>query len=313
MEAASVGCAFAHYRLDAPLGTGGMGVVFLGRDTRSCRPVAIKVLPPDRLDDCCRRRLREEALLLSSLNHPNVASVFDFGSEGEIDYLVMEYVPGVTLDLLLRRGPLDCDEVARLGAQLARGLAAAHAAGVVHRDIKPGNLRVTPEGLLKILDFGIATLAAGSPDASTTTGDTTRSLAGTIQYMAPERLRGHAVDPRADIFSAGAVLYEMACGRAPFNDTRPVRLIAAILNGDVPLPSQVHPPVHPALERIIIRALEPQPARRFARATDLAAALEALTESRIPHRESLIGGSLNQANRGNDSRFKITMRRLRDF
>ena len=276
MEQASVGCAFAHYRLDAPLGTGGMGVVFLGRDTRLCRPVAIKVLPSDRLDERCKRRLREEALLLSSLSHPNIASVFDFGSQGEIDYLVMEYVPGVTLDILLRRGPLEWAEVARLGTQLARGLAAAHASGVVHRDIKPGNLRVTPEGLLKILDLGIATLAHG-PEASTTTSvDPAPGLAGTIQYMAPERLRGDNPDPRADIFSAGAVLYEMACGRAPFNDTQPVRLIEAILNGDVPLPSQVHPGVNPALERIIVHALEPRPERRFASATELGNALDAL-------------------------------------
>ena len=285
---ASVGCAFAHYRLDAPLGTGGMGVVFLGRDTRLCRPVAIKVLPSDRLDDRCKRRLREEAVLLSSLNHPNIASVFDFGSQGEIDYLVMEYVPGVTLDVLLRRGPLEWAEVARLGTQLAQGLAAAHAAGVVHRDIKPGNLRVTPDGLLKILDFGIATFAAKGPEAKTTTTvNPAPALAGTVQYMAPERLRGDSPDPRADIFSAGAVLYEMACGQAPFTDTQPIRLIEAILNGDVPLPSQVHPGVHPALERIIVRALEPRPERRFRSATELGNALDALLGPARPQPSAL--------------------------
>jgi eukaryotic-like serine/threonine-protein kinase len=272
-----------------------MGVVFLARDTRLCRPVAIKVLPADRLDERCKRRLREEALVLSSLSHPNIASVFDFGSRGEIDYLVMEYVPGVALDMLLRRGPLEWNEVARLGAQLARGLAAAHAAGVVHRDIKPGNLRVTPDGLLKILDFGIATFARGGPDAVTTTAVDNSNLTGTIQYMAPERLRGDCLDPRADIFSAGAVLYEMACGRAPYNDTHPVRLIEAILNGDVPLPSQVHPHVHPALERIIIRALEPQPARRFTRAADLAEALESLiTDRQSPIANHRISDSADQ-------------------
>jgi serine/threonine protein kinase len=308
MHDTSEGYGFAHYRLDAPLGTGGMGVVFLGRDTRLCRPVAIKVLPSDHLDDRCKRRLREEALLLSSLNHPNVASVFDFGSAGEIDYLVMEYVPGVTLDMLLRRGPLECADVARLGAQLARGLAAAHAAGVVHRDIKPGNLRVTPDGLLKILDFGIATFAPSARQAATTTTavDAAPGVAGTIQYMAPERLRGDSADPRADIFSAGVVLYEMACGRAPFNDTHPVRLIEAILNGDVPLPSQVNPRVHPALERIIIRALEPQPARRFARAADLAEELESL----IPNRESLIAN--HRIRESADQGFPIQRLMMRD-
>jgi serine/threonine-protein kinase len=257
-----------------------MGVVFLGRDTRLCRAVAIKVLPSDRLDEAHRHRLRQEALMLSSLSHPNIASVFDFGSHGELDYLVMEYVPGVTLDVLLSRGPLDWPEVARLGAQLARGLAAAHTAGVVHRDIKPGNLRVTPDGLLKILDFGVATHAAGGPRADTaSTVDEAGMLAGTIQYMAPERLRGQCADPCADIFSAGTVLYEMSCGRPPFVDTHPIRLIEAILNGKVPLPSQVYPNVHPELERIIIRALEPLPARRFARALDLAHALESLTSA----------------------------------
>ena len=203
--------------------------------------------------------------------------MFDFGSEGEIDYLVMEYVPGLTLDVLLRRGPLEWTEVARLGSQLARGLAAAHAAGVVHRDIKPGNVRITPEGQLKILDFGIAAFATNAPDATTpSTVDPAPGLTGTIQYMAPERLRGDSPDPRADIFSAGAVLYEMACGRAPFDDVQPGRLTEAILNGDVPLPSQVYPEVHPALERIIVHALEPQPERRFACAAELACALEAL-------------------------------------
>jgi serine/threonine-protein kinase len=258
-----------------------MGVVFLGRDTRLCRPVAIQVLPSDRLDERHRDRLRQEALTLSSLSHPNIASVFDFGSHGELDYLVMEYVPGVTLDVLLRGGPLDWTEAARLGAQLARGLAAAHAAGVVHRDIKPGNLRVTPDGLLKILDFGVAAHTAGGPRRDTTaTVVDAGPVAGTLQYMAPERLRGEGSDPCADIFSAGTVLYEMACGRPPFTDTHPVRLIEAILNGQVPLPSQVYPNVHPGLERIIIRALEPLPARRFASALDLARALEALAPAK---------------------------------
>ena len=158
-------------------------------------------------------------------------------------------VAGVTLDMLLRRGPLPTHDIVRLGVQLARGLAAAHSAGIVHGEITPGNLEVTPDGLLRILRFGRSVPAGGSP-----------------------------VDPRMDIFSAGAVLYEMACGRRPFADTYPARLIEAILNGKVPLPSQVYPAVHPSLERIIVRALEPLPARRFATAAKLAEALERLAD-----------------------------------
>jgi serine/threonine protein kinase len=154
-------------------------------------------------------------------------------------------VRGVTLDVLVRRGPLQTNDIVRLGAQLARGLAAAHRAGIVYGDIRPEKLKVTPDGLLTILEF-----ARGTP----------------------------RVDPRMDIFSAGAVLYEMACGRPPFADAHPVRLIEAILNGKVPLPSQVYPGVHPSLERIIIRALEPLPARRFPSAANLADALERLSD-----------------------------------
>ena len=193
MDATALGHALDHYRLEAPLGIGWHGAVFLAKDTRLSRQVAVKVLPADRLDEQARQRLRDEAFTLSRLSHPNIAAVFDFGSQAEIDYLVMEYVPGTTLDALLQRGPLESETVARLGVQLARGLAAAHACGIVHRDIKPGNVRVTPDGLLKILDFGVATFALPSPEAKTTAGffDRTPALAGTIRYMAPERLRGN--------------------------------------------------------------------------------------------------------------------------
>jgi serine/threonine-protein kinase len=281
MDAATVGSALAHYRLHATLGTGGMGVVFLARDTRLCRPVAVKVLAADRLDADSRRRLREEALTLSRLSHPNIAAIFDFGSHEETDYLVMEFVPGNTLDALLKKGPLEPHVVAALGSQLGRGLAAAHAAGIVHRDIKPGNVRVTPDGLLKILDFGVATCASAEAGSTTTTSgrDVTPALAGTIQYMAPERLRGAAATPAADIFSAGAVLYEMACGLPPFADPQPVRLIESILAGRPTRPSVVNPRVGPRLEYVILRALDKNPGRRFACAVDLAEALESLPRS----------------------------------
>jgi eukaryotic-like serine/threonine-protein kinase len=284
MDATSVGCALAHYHLEAPLGTGGMGVVFLAKDTRLSRQVAVKVLPADRLDEQARLCLRTEALTLSRLSHPNIAAVLDFGSQAEIDYLVMEYVPGTTLDVMLQRGPLESETVARLGVQLARGLAAAHACGIIHRDIKPGNVRVTPDGLLKILDFGVATFALPAPEAKTTTGffDRTPALAGTIQYMAPERLRGNPADARTDIFSAGALLYEMACGRPPFRDPQPIRLIESILSGRRTRPSSINPLVDPALESVVLRALDPDPAGRFPRAADLADALEAVATGQRP-------------------------------
>jgi serine/threonine protein kinase len=289
MEALLLGSTLGHYRLDAVLGSGGMSVVFLARDLRLSRPVAVKVLSADRLDRRSRDRLRAEGLVLSRLNHPNVATLYDFGQEGAIDYLVMEFVPGTTLDGLLAAGPLSNERVAALGAQLARGLAAAHAADVVHRDIKPGNVRVTPEGLVKILDFGIAT----SPDMPVWT-DTTRSgvrlfqaLAGTCRYMAPERLRGGAADARSDIFSVGVVLYEMACARAPFAEEHPIRLIEAILAGRSPRPRSVNPELDPSLEMVILRALASDPGSRYRDAGELAAALEPLTigdRGRVPWR-----------------------------
>jgi len=278
MDAATIARALDHYRLESPLGTGGMGVVFLATDTRLGRQVAVKVLPADRLDEPARRRLRDDVSTLAHLNHPNIAAVLEFGSRADIDYIVMEYVPGTPLDVLMRAGPLESETVVRLGAQLARGLAAAHACGIVHRDIKPGNVRVTPEGLLKILDFGVATSALPAPTSKTTAGffDRTPALAGTIRYMAPERLRGNPADPRTDIFSAGALLYEMACGRPPFTDPQPIRLIASILSGRRTRPSSINPLVDPALESVVLRALDPDRAWRFARALDLADALEAV-------------------------------------
>jgi serine/threonine protein kinase len=282
MERLAVGQRFVHYRLDAVLGKGGMGVVYLAQDVRLRRPVAVKVLAPDHLDREYRDRLRAEALALSSFSHPNVAAVYDFGCDTGIDYLVMEYVPGGTLDELLKDGPLPNARVAALGAQLARGLAAAHAADVIHRDIKPGNLRVTPEGRLKILDFGIAVSPAARLVSKTTATaiGTLRAVAGTLRYMAPERLRGTMADVRTDIFSAGLVLYEMACGHPPFAGDQPIRLLESILYGRAPRPREMNPAIDRALEKVIVRAVNPDPARRYRTAEELALALEALP----PHR-----------------------------
>jgi eukaryotic-like serine/threonine-protein kinase len=278
------GATLGHYRLEGLLGAGSMGIVYLARDLRLDRHVAIKVLSTE-LDDPVRRRLRDEATTLSRLNHPNIAAVFDFDSEGPIDFLVMEYVDGSSLDSLLQQGPFDNGRVATLGGQLARGLSAAHRADVIHRDIKPSNLCVSATGSLKILDFGVAT---SKPHRAHTTATTrtdlgTREwLVGTLQYMAPERLRGQAADPRTDIFSAGVVLYEMACGRGPFRETHPIRLIELILGAQPPRPSSLNPRLRPIVDGIIMRALEKDPRRRYESADQLASALDEVQDTTWP-------------------------------
>jgi eukaryotic-like serine/threonine-protein kinase len=270
-----------HYRLEGLLGAGSMGVVYLARDLRLDRYVAVKVLTTE-LDPSGRLRLADEAQTLATLSHPNIATVLDFGSDGPIDFLVMEYVDGAGLDTLLQHAPFDTPRVVSLGNQLAYGLAAAHRAGVIHRDIKPSNLRVNTDGTLKILDFGVATRAPGhSCMATTRTDNATREwLVGTLQYMAPERLRGYAANARTDIFSAGVVLYEMACGRLPFQETHPIRLIELILHAVPVRPSLLNRRVRPALDAVIMRALEKDPRRRYATAGQLGDALEEVGDER---------------------------------
>src|SRR5262249_32243026 len=184
-----------------------MGVVYRARDTRLERDVALKVLPAGLLADAAaRRRFRAEALALSRLNHPNVATVFDFDSQEGVDFLVMELIPGTSLAQLLERGPVAPSQLLPLALQLAEGLAAAHEHGVVHRDLKPANIQVTPEGRLKILDFGLARHAAADAEsAPTMTATDARAIVGTMAYMAPEVLAGAPADARADVFASGIV------------------------------------------------------------------------------------------------------------
>ena len=228
-----IGRTLGHYRIRERLGAGGMGVVYLAHDDRLDRDVALKVLPADTLtDDAARRRFRKEALALSKLNHPNIGTVFDFDTQDGTDFLVMEFVPGVTLDALVREGPLPEEDVRAIGAQLAEGVAVAHEHGVVHRDVKPGNLRLLPDGRLKILDFGLARLVRqtdeGSPTASLT--DQSLGISGTVSYMAPEQLRGEPPDPRSDLYSIGVVLYELTTGRRPFESAVTTTLVGDILH-----------------------------------------------------------------------------------
>jgi len=273
-----------HYAIVALIQAGGQGRVYRGRDQRLHRDVAIKVLRPAHAPDSISRRLLiTEARALSRMNHPHVAGVYDFVTQGERDFMVMEYVPGATLQEILAGGPLPPPEVLRLGSQLARGLAASHAANVVHCDIKPGNLKITSSGELKILDFGVARLLPAGLllDSATTPSGTT--VVGTVPYMAPEQLRGEKADERSDIFSVGVVLYEMATGRHAFPDRNLARLVEAIQHQDPPPASAVNPLVPRALEDIITDTMQKEASERPQSAIELAVTLEEL----IPGSRSL--------------------------
>jgi len=266
-----IGRTLGHYRVLEQIAAGGMGVVFRAYDQRLERDVAIKVLPPGTLsDEPARKRFRREALTVSKLNHPNIATVYDFDTQAGVDFLVMELIPGSGLDQKLAAGALPEKEILALGRQMAEGLAAAHEHGIVHRDLKPGNLRVTPDGRLKILDFGLAlVLQPASPVAITESLAQTEGVAGTLPYMAPEQVSGEAPDPRSDIYAAGTVLYEMAGGRRPFVEAVATRLVDAILHQTPVAPRALNAKISPDLESVILKCLEKDPAHRFHSAREL--------------------------------------------
>ena len=271
------GTLLGPYEILAPLGAGGMGEVYRARDARLDREVAIKVLPrhlhaaPDLAE-----RFTREARTLSRLNHPNICTLHDVGRDGDIDYLVMELIAGETLAARLARGALPVDELLRLAAQMADALAEAHRAGLVHRDLKPGNLMLTGSGV-KLLDFGLARPAPPRLDEAAASASPTvaqpltaaGALVGTYQYMAPEQLEGREADERSDLFALGCVLYEMATGRRPFPGNDLAALLGAMLKeGPEPL-SRVNDAMPRGLERIVARCLERDPARRYAGAAEV--------------------------------------------
>ncbi len=261
-----IGRTLSHYRIVEKIGAGGMGEVYRARDQHLGRDVAIKVLPPGTLgDEHARKRFRKEAQALSKLNHPHIATVFDFDTQDGVDFLVMELVEGVTLSDKLAAGALSEKEITRLGGQVAEALEEAHERGVVHRDLKPGNVMVTPKGQVKVLDFGLAKLVrpeVASATAPTESFTETQGVAGTLPYMAPEQLRGEQVDARTDIWALGAVLYEMATGQRPFREELAPRLTEAILHQAPKAPSEVKRRISLGLESIILKALDKDPGRR---------------------------------------------------
>ncbi len=277
---------FDHYEILAPLGAGGMGEVYRARDSRLNREVAIKLLPAEFAQDADRlRRFEQEAHATSALNHPNILTVYDFGSHEGNPYLVMELLEGEELRAQLDNGALPVRTAIDYAQQITTGLAAAHEKGIVHRDLKPENLFVTKDGRVKILDFGLAKLkpqqsASASSEIATQKQLTTPgTVMGTVAYMSPEQVRGEAVDHRSDIFSFGLILFEMLRGERAFQRETMAETMTAILKDDPPELSETNAKISPHLEKIVRRCLEKKPERRFQTASDLGFALESSTGS----------------------------------
>jgi serine/threonine-protein kinase len=273
------GQSILHYDVGEKLGEGGMGAVYKALDRRLDRAVAIKMLPSELASNIQRkRRFMNEARAASALSHPNIVTIYDIASGNGADYLVMEYIDGPTLADVLEGGALKPSRALNYAIQMADALGKAHAAGIIHRDLKPANVMLTRDDVVKVMDFGLAKLtersagasASNSPDGPTLTFATEAGLVmGTLSYMAPEQAEGRPADARSDIYSFGAVLYEMLSGRRAFE---------GVLRRDPPSVTQFAPEVPGALEQIVVRALRPDPDRRFQTMADLKSALEQVRE-----------------------------------
>jgi len=264
-----IGRSLRHYLIVEKVGEGGMGEVYRGRDEHLARDVAIKVFHPGTLvEEKARKRFRKEAQTLSQLNHPNIATIYDFDRDQGTDFLAMEFIAGQNISDKLVSGSLSETETLRLGVQLAEGLVAAHAVGVIHCDIKPGNLRITRDGRLKIVDFGLARIKGRSTGNSVTRSAEELSVAGTLPYMAPEQLRALPLDDRIDIYAAGAVMYEMATGRQAFGGGTAATTFDAILNGTPASIQQVNAALPAGLDRVIAKALAKDRRARYQTAAE---------------------------------------------
>ncbi len=289
------GTKLGRYEIRSQLGVGGMGEVYRARDTQLGRDVAIKVLPatistdPDRL-----RRFEQEACAAGALNHPNILVVHDIGTHDGSSYVVSELLEGETLRKRIAGTPLAHRRVIEYSLQIVNGLAAAHAKGIIHRDLKPENIFLTNDGRLKILDFGLAKLTQVDGDLVQTEVPTRRIdtepgvVMGTVGYMSPEQLKGQHVDQRSDIFSFGAILYEMLSGRRAFHGESAAETMSAVLKEDPPDLSDTNQKISPSLERLVNRCLEKSPESRFHSASDLAFALEALSETNTSSAQTAI-------------------------
>jgi eukaryotic-like serine/threonine-protein kinase len=298
------GTKLGRYEIRSSLGAGGMGEVYRARDTQLGRDVAVKVLPSTYSVDKDRlSRFEQEACAASALNHPNILIVHDIGAHDGAPYIVSELLEGETLRKRIGGTPLAQRRAIDYGLQIALGLAAAHEKGIVHRDLKPDNIFITNDGRVKILDFGLAKLTQIDADQAQTDIPTRRVdtepgvVMGTVGYMAPEQLKGHPADQRSDIFSFGAILYEMLSGQRAFHGESTAETMSAILKEDPPELSETNKSVSPALERLVIHCLEKNPEARFYSARDLAFALEALTTAQPSGDTTVVAGYPHEASR----------------
>jgi len=277
------GQTVSHYRIIEILGSGGMGIVYRAHDEQLDRDVAVKVLPRGRItDDSARRRFRKEALALAKMNHPNIETVHEFASEKGVDYLVTEYIQGKTLGEHLKAGPLSERDVTALGTQIAAALEEAQDRGIVHCDLKPGNIIVTPKRQAKVLDFGLARLLRPASEMTTEEMSETGGMTGTLPYMAPEQLSAQAADARTDVHALGLVLYEMATGERAFREDNVPSLIESILHQMPTPPRERNPSLTPELEHIILKALDKDPEHRYQSARELRVDLERLRSPTAP-------------------------------
>ena len=280
------GTRLGPYELTSLIGAGGMGEVYRARDTRLSREVAIKVLPAGRAEGpAALARFKREARVVATLSHPNVLALFDFGEEEGLFYAVTELLAGDTLQGHLKEGTMPVRKALEYSSQIAAGLAAAHDKGIVHRDLKPANIFITGDGRAKVLDFGLAhwdEATENGEELSTLDHHTTPgTVMGTLGYLSPEQARGQRADHRSDIFSFGAVLYEMISGEKAFVRDTSADSLSAILSHDPPEPSRLRPGIPPALDRVVRRCLEKKPGERFQSARDLTFALEGLSDSEV--------------------------------